>query len=323
MEGGTHGEIDTLGRESASEVSTGAAEIEVCGSEENPRPFDCAQGRLCRKERDKDGAPGRRYQHVPLTHHGAVATIRTRSHSVHRTSGEIMKYLLALLLSSATICLLPCLGLAQSGAVIPQGGAGHAAQASCIILKRMGPADQITSHMYSFGIRGKQFQYVEGKLPEGAPFHGRMTDHDVRNLQGRGAEVIVLDSHYTTEDLKQARNDCRGETGKTPNQSDPRAAPPQHPDGTDKSADAAAPRALQTQPLAVTGATKLSVNSNPPGADIELDGAFVGNTPSTIDIASGEHSVVVSKASYKNWERKLKANGGNVNLNVDLEAQPK
>ena len=32
----------------------------------------------------------------------------------------------------------------------------------CLILKRMGPADQITSHMYSFGIRGKQFQYVEG-----------------------------------------------------------------------------------------------------------------------------------------------------------------
>ena len=57
----------------------------------------------------------------------------------------------------------------QSGAVIPQGGAGHAAKASCVILKRMGPADEITSHLYSFGFRGKQFQYVEGKLPEGFP----------------------------------------------------------------------------------------------------------------------------------------------------------
>jgi hypothetical protein len=27
----------------------------------------------------------------------------------------------------------------------------------CVILKRMGPADQVTSHLYSFGIRGKQF----------------------------------------------------------------------------------------------------------------------------------------------------------------------
>jgi len=31
----------------------------------------------------------------------------------------------------------------QSGAAIPQSGAGHAAQASCLILKRMGPADQV------------------------------------------------------------------------------------------------------------------------------------------------------------------------------------
>ena len=99
---------------------------------------------------------------------------------------------------------------AQSGAVIPQGGVGHAGHASCVILKRMGPADEVTSRLYSFGIRGKQFQYVEGKLPEGFPFHGRLTDHDVRNLQGRGAEVIVLEGHYTADDLKQARADCRG-----------------------------------------------------------------------------------------------------------------
>jgi hypothetical protein len=105
---------------------------------------------------------------------------------------------------------------AQSGAVIPQAGVGHAVQASCVILKRMGPADQITNHLYSFGIRGKQFQYVEGKLPEGFPFHGRLTDHDVRNLQGRGAEVVVLNPSFTSEDLKQARVDCRGETSKTP-----------------------------------------------------------------------------------------------------------
>ena len=44
----------------------------------------------------------------------------------------------------------------------------------CVILKRMGPADEVTSHLYSFGIRGKQYQYVEGKFPEGIKFHGRL-----------------------------------------------------------------------------------------------------------------------------------------------------
>ena len=57
--------------------------------------------------------------------------------------------------------------------------------------------------------------------------------------------------------------------------------------------------------------------------DIEVDGGFVGNTPSVIEVASGEHAITVSKNGYKSWERKLKANGGNVNLNVELEAQAK
>jgi hypothetical protein len=90
-----------------------------------------------------------------------------------------------------------------------------------------GSSHQVTSHLYSFGIRGKQFQYIEGKLPEGFPFHGRLTDHDVRNLQGRGAEVIVVNQNYTSEELKQARADCRGETGTTPLQSEAKEAPAQ------------------------------------------------------------------------------------------------
>jgi PEGA domain len=83
------------------------------------------------------------------------------------------------------------------------------------------------------------------------------------------------------------------------------------------------PAAAQSQQLAGASVTKISVTSSPLGADIEVDGGFVGNTPSTIEVPAGEHTVAVSKAGYKNWERKLKASGGNVNLSVDLEAQAK
>jgi len=189
----------------------------------------------------------------------------------------------------------------------------------------MGPADQVTSHLYSFGIRGKQFQYIEGKLPEGFPFHGRLTDHDVRNLQGRGAEVIVLESHYTTEDLKQARADCRGETGKTPNQAEaktePSEAPAKEPNpsaaaSASLSGPAAAPTAAPTP--ASTG--KLSVVSVPDGADITVDGNFVGNTPSDVQVTEGEHTITVKKAGFKDWERKMKISGGSsVHLNAELE----
>jgi hypothetical protein len=215
---------------------------------------------------------------------------------------------------------------AQSGAVIPQGGAGHADKASCVILKRMGPADQVTSHLYSFGIRGKQFQYVEGKLPEGFPFHGRLTDHDVRNLQGRGAEVLMLESHYTAEDLKQARDQCKGMTGATPNQASvpeiksvpgDASANTQTVSGTPVLTQAALPS------VAAPTQASITIDSTPAGADIEVDGNFMGNTPSTIAISSGSHEIAVKKKGYENWTRKLNVTAGSVHLNAELEAATK
>jgi hypothetical protein len=188
----------------------------------------------------------------------------------------------------------------------------------------MGPADQVTSHLYSFGIRGKQFQYIEGKLPDGFPFHGRLTDHDVRNLQSRGTEVLVLESHYTTEDLKQARADCRGETGRTPNQAEAVNLPQTAKGVANAPAAASAPLSgSATEPTSAplsASAGKLSVASTPEGADIEIDGNFVGNTPSDVQVTEGDHSVTVKKTGFNNWERKLKvSSGSSVRLSAELE----
>jgi hypothetical protein len=65
---------------------------------------------------------------------------------------------------------------------------------------------------------------------------------------------------------------------------------------------------------------KLQLGSDPPGADIEVDGSFVGNTPSDVLVAEGEHTVSVKKPGFKDWERKLKVTGGSsVHLNAELE----
>jgi hypothetical protein len=231
--------------------------------------------------------------------------------------------------------LLATRSFAQSGAVIPQGGAGHAQQASCVILKRMGPADQVTSRLYSFGIRGKQFQYVEGKLPDGFPFHGRLTDHDVRNLQGRGAEVIVVNQNFTSDDLRQAREDCRGETGKTPIQADAKATPSQTSTGAaNPSASASVARASSPAngetgtdhapaPTTAPAQAQLQVTSTPAAADIEIDGSFVGNTPSAVGVAPGQHQLSVKKTGFKPWERKITVSSGQVNVNAVLEPEAK
>lgn len=71
------------------------------------------------------------------------------------------------------------------------------------------------------------------------------------------------------------------------------------------------------------GSAKLQLGSDPTGADIEVDGSFVGNTPSDVQITEGEHMVVVKKAGFKDWERKLKVTAGSsVHLNADLERIP-
>ncbi len=66
----------------------------------------------------------------------------------------------------------------------------------------------------------------------------------------------------------------------------------------------------------------LSVDSTPAGADIEIDGAFVGNTPSTLTIALGSHKIAVRKKGFADWTRTLNVTGGTVHLNAELEQEP-
>ena len=66
------------------------------------------------------------------------------------------------------------------------------------------------------------------------------------------------------------------------------------------------------------------IDSTPPGADIEIDGSFVGNTPSTIPFSPGMHKIVVKKKGFASWDKTINVNGGTIHLNAELEQeQPK
>ncbi len=79
-----------------------------------------------------------------------------------------------------------------------------------------------------------------------------------------------------------------------------------------------APAPVQVVPKLATA--KLQIESTPPGADIEVDGSFVGNTPSEVQVAEGDHTIAVKKSGFKGWERKLKANAGSsVHVGAELE----
>lgn len=77
----------------------------------------------------------------------------------------------------------------------------------------------------------------------------------------------------------------------------------------------------QTAPVAAQPQlASMQIESTPPGADIEVDGAFVGNTPSTVNVAAGSHDVAVKKKGFTDWTKKLNVTSGNIRLNADLEA---
>lgn len=81
---------------------------------------------------------------------------------------------------------------------------------------------------------------------------------------------------------------------------------------------ASAPSATLTAPAQAS----LAVESTPPGADIEVDGGFVGNTPSTFTVASGSHQIAIKKKGFADWSKTVNVTGGNIHLNAALEATP-
>jgi hypothetical protein len=64
----------------------------------------------------------------------------------------------------------------------------------------------------------------------------------------------------------------------------------------------------------------LAIDSTPPGADIEIDGGFVGNTPSTVAVVAGSHQIAVKKKGFSDWTKTINITGGSIHLSADLES---
>jgi len=80
--------------------------------------------------------------------------------------------------------------------------------------------------------------------------------------------------------------------------------------------------AESTAPPQVTTASnaEIAVSSTPSAADINIDGAFVGSTPSNLSVPVGDHTITVVKKGYKSWERKIHVTSGRIEISADLEA---
>jgi TPR repeat protein len=76
----------------------------------------------------------------------------------------------------------------------------------------------------------------------------------------------------------------------------------------------------QDQSAVASKPGKLSVTSTPSGADVSVDGSFVGNTPSVLSLAPGKHLFVISAKGFHEWTRELLVNGGSeISISATLE----
>jgi hypothetical protein len=64
--------------------------------------------------------------------------------------------------------------------------------------------------------------------------------------------------------------------------------------------------------------TEVDVLSTPGGAEIEVDGVFVAETPSAVAVPAGDHTISVRMAGYDTWRQLVHAAGTRMTLNARL-----
>lgn len=78
---------------------------------------------------------------------------------------------------------------------------------------------------------------------------------------------------------------------------------------------------VSVQAPVVPQTAMVRITSDVPGAEIEVDGAFIGSTPSTRQLVSGTHKITVRRGNEV-WSRDLNVQGGEVTVNAIFPAAP-
>jgi len=86
---------------------------------------------------------------------------------------------------------------------------------------------------------------------------------------------------------------------------------------------APAPNTGQAAPVAPSlpqATVKCSFSSTPSGADVTLDGRYIGSTPSVLNLTTGQHVVLISTPGFAPWKRELTVSpGSELTVNAVLE----
>jgi hypothetical protein len=137
------------------------------------------------------------------------------------------------------------------------------------------------------------------------------TNSVVLNSQGTGCEMQVQSTYrgLAHDDAGDFKNRVDQSLAKL------KASPPPV---TEPPAATAQTKPAGTAPEPAKGIVNLT--SNPTGADVAVDGSFVGNTPAVLKLAPGKHTMQVKMSGYKDWSREITVQSeSEVQLAANLE----
>ena len=157
-------------------------------------------------------------------------------------------------------------------------------------------------------------------LPKGETFDAKKEKHGITVYYVDDKGKARKQLYSLVGEPKAAPVAAVAVTAQTSVQSTAPAAPPQA-----AAAQAAPPARHAPVPLApavdaVPGTVRCSFSSTPAGAEITLDGRYVGSTPSALNLTAGVHAVVISLPGFAQWKRDLTVEAGSeLTVNAVLE----
>lgn len=155
-------------------------------------------------------------------------------------------------------------------------------------------------------------------LPKGESFDAKREKHglEVYYVDDKGKERKQL---YTLVDT-EGKSSTSAAVAAVPTQPVPAVAAPQQ----SSPVPAPVPPASSVQEVTPEKTEKVmcKFNSTPSGAEITLDGKYVGSTPSEIGLTTGTHVVVFSLPGFTQWKRDLTVmSGSELSVSAILQKQ--
>ena len=151
-------------------------------------------------------------------------------------------------------------------------------------------------------------------LPKGESFDARR--------EKNGITVYYVDDKGKARKQLYMLVDTGGKTGPPAAAVATRPAPVAAAPRQSSPAPVPAPSVGSVQAVAPEKVEKVKCNfsSTPAGADINLDGKYVGSTPSEIELVTGTHVVVFSMPGFTQWKRELTVlSGSELTVNAILQ----